>query len=57
MFLGFYYLRNYLDGREVDIYWKEFRIFEIVTNILFVAFFMYKNQNLKNKNEKRTRHI
>lgn len=49
MFLGFYYLRTYLDGREVNEYWKEFRMFEIATNVLFVAFFMYKNKKLKRR--------
>lgn len=55
LFLGFYYIRSYLDGRHLGSYWREFEIFETVTNLLFLVFFCYKNQNLR-KDEKIRRH-
>ena len=49
LFLGFYYLRNFIDESYVGKHWRMFRIFETITNVLFVAFFYYKNKKLKKK--------
>lgn len=47
LFLGFYYLRNFIDQSFIEKYWRMFRIFETITNIFFVVIFYYKNKNLK----------
>lgn len=52
MFLGFYYLRCWIDGQYFNQYWRSFRIFETMTNALFLAFFIYKNYNLKKYEKK-----
>lgn len=53
MFIGFYYLRTYLDGGYVEKYWYNFRLFETIANVLFWLLIIFKNYKLKNKkNEK-----
>lgn len=53
MFVGFYYLRSYIDGGFIGQYWRNFRIFETITNFLFLVFFMYKNSKLKKNGNKK----
>ena len=54
MFIGFYYLRCWIDSDYIEKYWRNFRIFEIVANLLFWILMIFKNYNLKKqKNDKK----
>lgn len=47
MFLGFYYLRTFIDGNYEPREYSRFLIFETITNGLFWGFIIFKNYKLK----------
>ena len=47
LFLGFYYIRNFIDQDFEGRYWRAFRIFETITDILFCVLLILKIKFIK----------
>lgn len=46
LFLGFYYMRCFLDQTFEGQYWRLFRIFETITNLFFLIFIYLINKKI-----------